>query len=103
MVRQVYHTGPMLYPKYLRCSGVWVNPIRFILMDKVYGLAMRLLNLKSDLVQEALQVLEGQGEANLFYRQVEELLTLLDSEANYRAYREEQLRLYVSQELLDVN
>ena len=72
-------------------------------MDKIYGLAMRLLNLKSDLVQEALQVLEGQGEANLFYRQVEELLTLLDSEANYRAYREEQLRLYVSQELLDVN
>ena len=71
-------------------------------MERVYGLSIRLLNSNSDLVQEALQVLEGQGETNLFYKQVEELLTLLDSEANYRAYRDYQLNLYVSRELLSV-
>ena len=82
--------------------GCDLIPIKFVIMDRVYGLAVRMLNSESHLVQEALQVMEGQGEANLFFKQVEELLPLLDSEATYQAYRERQLSLYVSQELFNV-
>ena len=43
-------------------------PLHIHQMDHVYGLTNRLLASTSDLVQEALQVAEGQGDANLFSR-----------------------------------
>ena len=48
-------------------------PLHIHQMDRVYGLTNRLLASTSNLVQEALQVAEGQGDANLFFRQFEAL------------------------------
>ena len=82
--------------------GCGFTPIRFVHMDRVYGQAVRMLESESGLVQEALQVMEGQGGASLVYRQVEELLPYLDSEPAYRQYREDMIKLYVEDELYAV-
>ena len=50
-------------------------------------------------MQEALQVMEAQGDANLFFRQVEELNKGMEDWEDYGAYRENQLRQHVSREL----
>ena len=42
------------------------EPIKIIHMDRVYSLALRMQGSESDLVQETLQVMEAQGDANLF-------------------------------------
>ena len=43
--------------------------------------------------------MEAQGDANLFFRQVEELNKGMEDWEDYGAYRENQLRQHVSREL----
>ena len=79
--------------------GCGFVPIKFLHLDRVYGLATRLQDSDSSLVHEALQVMEGQGASSMFFKQAEELITGLESWEDYLAYREDRLNNYVDREL----
>ena len=73
--------------------GCGFEPIKIIHMDRVYSLALRMQDSESDLVQEALQVMEAQGD--LFFRQVGEMNEGMEAWEDYAGYREGQLEQHV--------